>query len=165
MRFFKFLLEWPAVGYNKNNSGAILGIVMEEQFMSIKGYIFASLSGIFLYLSLSTLFPVLRSLILGDDHFTGLERYRGHQIVRVSLAICGFLLAMALIVPLVYYKNDLKYSFHAWYASKLGWIPIKMVIFRRNLQWFFEPDHTIQLFSLIILIKKVFWKTIIFRRK
>ena len=91
---------------------------MEEQFMSIKGYIFASLSGIFLYLSLSTLFPVLRSLILGDDHFTGPERYRGHQLVRVSLAICGFLLAMALIVPLVYYKNDLKYSFHAWYASK-----------------------------------------------
>ena len=101
-----------------NFSGAILGIVMEEQFMSIKGYIFASLSGIFLYLSLSTLFPVLRSLILGDDHFTGLERYRGHQIIRVFLAICGFLLAMALIVPLVYYKNDLKYSFHAWYASK-----------------------------------------------
>ena len=91
---------------------------MEEQFMSIKGYIFASLSGIFLYLSLTTLSPVLRSLILGDDHFTSLERYRGHQLVRVFLAICGSLLAMALIVPLVYYKNDLKYSFHAWYASK-----------------------------------------------
>ena len=87
--------------------------------MSIKGYIFASLSGIFLYLSLSTLFPVLRSLILGDDRLViGLERYRGHtQLVRGSLAVCGFLLAMALIVPLVYYKNDLKYSFHAWYAS------------------------------------------------
>ena len=50
----------------------------------------------------------------------------------------------------------------------LGWIPRKIAISRRNLEGselFIEPRYSIQLFKLIISIKIVFWKTIIFRQK
>ena len=44
--------------------GTYLGIILEEQFNAVvKGYIFAALSGIFVYLSLAELFPVLRNLM------------------------------------------------------------------------------------------------------
>ena len=46
--------------------GAILGIVLEEELKDIAFYFFAALSGIFLYISLALLFPVLQDMI--DDH-------------------------------------------------------------------------------------------------
>ena len=45
--------------------GAILGIVLEEELKDIAFYFFAALSGIFLYISLASLFPVLQDMI--DD--------------------------------------------------------------------------------------------------
>ena len=45
--------------------GAILGILLEEELKDIAFYFFAALSGIFLYISLASLFPVLQDMI--DD--------------------------------------------------------------------------------------------------
>ena len=42
-----------------------MGIVLEEELKDIAVYFFAALSGIFLYISLASLFPVLQDMI--DD--------------------------------------------------------------------------------------------------
>ena len=42
-----------------------MGIVLEEELKDIAFYFFAALSGIFLYISLASLFPVLQDMI--DD--------------------------------------------------------------------------------------------------
>ena len=42
-----------------------MGIVLEEKLKDIAVYFFAALSGIFLYISLASLFPVLQDMI--DD--------------------------------------------------------------------------------------------------
>jgi len=90
--------------------GAFLGIILEDQFKAIKGYIFAALSGIFLYLSLPTLFPVLRHL-MSESTLLASTGFRRRGVLRLILAIGGFLLAMGIIIPLVYFKNDMKYKF------------------------------------------------------
>ena len=51
--------------FEQKLSGAILGIVLEEELKDIAVYFFAALSGIFLYISLASLFPVLQDMI--DD--------------------------------------------------------------------------------------------------
>ena len=87
-----------------------MGIILEEQFNAVKGYIFAALSGIFLYLSLATLFPVLRNL-MSESTLLASTGFRRRGVLRLILAIGGFLLAMGIIIPLVYFKNDMKYKF------------------------------------------------------
>merc|ERR1711914_3655 len=90
--------------------GTILGIILEDQFNAVKGYIFAALSGIFLYLSLATLFPVLRNL-MSESTLLASTGFRKRGLLRLMLALMGFLLAMGIIIPLVYFKNDMKYQF------------------------------------------------------
>ena len=46
--------------------GAIVGMALRSQLSSAQPYFFGALSGIFLYISLSSLFPVLRDII--DDN-------------------------------------------------------------------------------------------------
>ena len=82
--------------------GAILGIILEDKLNDAKGYIFAALSGIFLYSSLSALFPVLKK-DMSDSYDS-----RRRRLFRLILALGGFLLAMVIIIPLVYFKNDMK---------------------------------------------------------
>ena len=53
------------LNFEQKLSGAILGIVLEEELKDIAVYFFAALSGIFLYISLASLFPVLQDMI--DD--------------------------------------------------------------------------------------------------
>ena len=96
--------------------GAILGIILEDEFNAVKGYIFAALSGIFLYLSLSTLLPVLRNL-MSESSLLASTGFRTRGLLRLLLALGGFLLAMVIIIPLVYFKNDMKYKFK---TLKLG---------------------------------------------
>ena len=100
--------------------------MLEEELKDIAFYFFAALSGIFLYISLASLFPVLQdmiddqvvigkiptrdydvSMILGyfDD---GQESHRGQQMRRLFLANLGFLTAMGLVLPLVYFEEDLQ---------------------------------------------------------
>ena len=108
--------EWAYLGAsmkllrNKFILGAILGIILEDEFNAVKGYIFAALSGIFLYLSLSTLFPVLRNL-MSESTLLASTGFRKRGLLRLMLALGGFLLAMGIIIPLVYFKNDMKYKF------------------------------------------------------
>jgi len=89
--------------------GATLGIILEDEFNAVKGYIFAALSGIFLYLSLSTLFPVLRNL-MSESTLLASTGFRKRGVLRLVLALGGFLVAMGIIIPLVYFKNNMKYT-------------------------------------------------------
>jgi len=84
-----------------------LGIILEDKLNDAKGYIFAALSGIFLYSSLSALFPVLKK------DMSDLYDSRRRRLFRLILALGGFLLAMVIIIPLVYFKNDMKHQFKA----------------------------------------------------
>ena len=84
-----------------------MGIILEDKLNDAKGYIFAALSGIFLYSSLSALFPVLKK------DMSDLYDSRRRRLFRLILALGGFLLAMVIIIPLVYFKNDMKHQFKA----------------------------------------------------
>ena len=47
--------------------GVIFGMALEYQLKSVQVYFFAALSGIFLYISLASLFPVLHQMIEASD--------------------------------------------------------------------------------------------------
>lgn len=71
-------------------------------------YFFGALAGIFLYISLSSLFPVLHDIIddpevIGnfDDPGRQAKAFRNQQFRRLLLANFGFFTAMGLMVPLV----------------------------------------------------------------
>ena len=69
-------------------------------------YFFGALAGIFLYISLSSLFPVLHDIIddqeiIGNHDMDENEAFRRQQLKRLLLANFGFFSAMGLMVPLV----------------------------------------------------------------
>ena len=81
-------------------------------------YFFGALAGIFLYISLSSLFPVLHDIIddpevIGNFEDPGRQAkaFRNQQFRRLLLANFGFFTAMGLMVPLVSLHCDI-------YASK-----------------------------------------------
>ena len=81
--------------------------------MSLKSYLesgeeyfFGALAGIFLYISLSSLFPVLHDIIddteiIGEYDMDDNEAFRRQQLKRLLLANFGFFTAMGLMVLLV----------------------------------------------------------------
>ena len=85
--------------------GVVFGMVLEYQLKSIQVYFFAALSGIFLYISLASLFPVLQAIIENTD---GIEEdlseedfHKAHQrqeMRRLGLANLGFFTAMGLVL-------------------------------------------------------------------
>ena len=56
--------------------GAIVGMALRSQLSSAQPYFFGALSGIFLYISLSSLFPVLHDII--DDNEIISKSIKGH---------------------------------------------------------------------------------------
>ena len=78
-------------------SGVGLGFAFRKIANNIKDIIFASLSGIFLYTSLSTFIPLLEKLMTEKRRKT-----------RVALAMLGFLSAILIIQSLFNWKKALK---------------------------------------------------------
>ena len=74
-------------------SGVFIGIPMWTEIDQIQAYFFAALAGIFLYLSLSSLFPILQGLIDQESS--------KKSLIRLLLANLGFGMAIALLLPLV----------------------------------------------------------------
>jgi len=108
--------------------GVILGIALEDELSKIKYYFFGALSGIFLYMSLASLFPVLQEAIDdveindididSDIDLSHKDRaLRRQHLRRLFLANLGFGTAMALVVPLIYYEHDLEVALQVWLCT------------------------------------------------
>jgi len=84
--------------------GAIFGMIFEEEMNErshLGNFFFAALSGIFLYISLTSFFPVLQTLI---------DQAEKQKLTRLLLANFGFLTAIGIVLPLVYFDEDLQYK-------------------------------------------------------
>lgn len=69
---------------------------MWTEIDQIQAYFFAGLAGIFLYLSLSSLFPILQNLI---DQESSMK-----SLIRLGLANLGFGMAIGMLLPLVIFS-------------------------------------------------------------
>ena len=78
-------------------SGVYVGFVFQDFTNRIKDIIFACLSGIFLYTSLSTFIPLLEKLMVDK-----------RRITRIFLALFGFISAILIIHSLIFLKKGLK---------------------------------------------------------
>ena len=85
--------------------GVIFGMALEYELKNVQVYFFAALSGIFLYISLASLFPVLLTIIEDtdglDDILNDEEFHLAHQkqeMRRLGLANLGFFVAMGLVL-------------------------------------------------------------------
>ena len=76
--------------------GVFIGIPMWTEIDQIQAYFFAGLAGIFLYLSLSSLFPILQNLI---DQESSMK-----SLIRLGLANLGFGMAIGMLLPLVIFS-------------------------------------------------------------
>lgn len=93
--------------------GTILGMSLKTYLKDGEEYFFGALAGIFLYISLSSLFPVLHDIIddtevIGDFDMDENEAFRRQQLKRLLLANFGFFSAMALMVPLIWFEHELQ---------------------------------------------------------
>ena len=81
--------------------GVIFGMALEYQLKSVQVYFFAALSGIFLYISLASLFPVLASMIEASDGLEDLlEEVMRVQLFLVILFLSVFNFLKSFIVPI-----------------------------------------------------------------
>ena len=64
-----------------------------DEIYGIQEYLFSALAGIFLYLSLGSMFPILQDLVNHQSRKTSL--------IRLGFANLGFFTAMGLILPIV----------------------------------------------------------------
>lgn len=110
--------------------GIILGLAIENELREIKYYFFGALSGIFLYMSLASLFPVLQEAI--EDHTVDPEdeeidldlekkeqKLRHRLLIRLILANLGFIIALAIVLPVIYYEHDLQLALQKWICTLL----------------------------------------------
>jgi len=84
--------------------GTIFALVFEEEMNEnthIGKFFFATLSGLFLYISLTSFFPVLQALI---------DQAEKQKLTRLVLANLGFLTSIGIVLPLVYFDEDLQYK-------------------------------------------------------
>ena len=103
-------------------------MIFEEQMderSHLGKFFFAALSGIFLYISLTSFFPVLQALIDEAGKLPRLKPYpiylnlnaltkymfiERQKLTRLLLANFGFLTAIGIVLPLVYFDEDLQYK-------------------------------------------------------
>jgi hypothetical protein len=86
--------------------GVFIGMLVKN-LENMKPRLFAALTGMFLYLSLARLFPVLQELVdepPQNEGMTALEMFRAARqksAIRLLIANGGFILAYMLLAPLV----------------------------------------------------------------
>ena len=87
--------------------GALLGMLLYDEFSANRAYFFAALVGMFLYLSLGSLFPVLQDLIdeppnkFDVSNSTYAKAARKQSLMRLLSANFGFMCSLVIIFPLV----------------------------------------------------------------
>ena len=91
-------------------------MILEQYCRKVQAYLFAALSGTFLYITLSSLFPVLQDLIEDDDEddLETLNNQNPFILRRFILANIGFLVAVAIVLPPIYYEHDLQVLVQHW---------------------------------------------------
>jgi len=77
--------------------GVFIGTGFWYELYKVQEYFFAALAGIFLYLSMSSLFPILQNLI------DPAQQSGRNSMKRLGLANLGFFSAMGFMLPLVRY--------------------------------------------------------------
>ena len=82
--------------------------MLRDILEAMKANFFAALTGMFLYLSLARMFPVLQDLVdeppEDNDELTPCQYYkaaRRKSAIRLMLANLGFLTALGILAPLV----------------------------------------------------------------
>jgi len=91
--------------------------MLRDILADLKADFFAALTGMFLYLSLARMFPVLQELVDEPpdetEHLSPCEFYkaaRRKSIIRLLLANLGFLTALGILGPLVRTRLSCGYS-------------------------------------------------------